>query len=100
MRRWETSCPARHVVAVHSQSPLDHSRPSLRTLVEPVQEKRAHDYAVYLFDAGGRIGSWYGGAERLYGYTAADMVGQSVTAVCSDESAPVKLDGELEEAAG
>ena len=43
-----------------------------RLLVENVQ-----DYSVLMLDAEGRISSWNTGTERLYGYTAEEVMGRS-----------------------
>ena len=34
------------------------------------------DYAIYMLDAEGRVASWNPGAERIKGYTAAEIIGQ------------------------
>src|SRR5262249_17119133 len=34
------------------------------------------DYAIYVLDAEGRIASWNQGAERIHGYSAAEVVGK------------------------
>ncbi len=44
----------------------------LRSFVEGVE-----DYALYLLDLDGRVTSWNAGAEKLKGYTAAEVVGES-----------------------
>ena len=43
-----------------------------RRLIEEV-----HDYAIFLTDLAGRVVSWNGGAERLLGWTEAEILGQS-----------------------
>jgi PAS domain-containing protein len=35
------------------------------------------DYAIYVLDLEGRVASWNSGAERLKGYTAGEILGQS-----------------------
>ncbi|MBK8026577.1 MAG: PAS domain S-box protein [Chloroflexi bacterium] len=42
----------------------------LRLLVEGV-----HDYAIYMLDPGGRVVSWNGGGERIFGYRADEVIG-------------------------
>ncbi|MDI1477893.1 PAS domain S-box protein [Polyangium sp. y55x31] len=42
-----------------------------RLLVEGVR-----DYAIYMLDPEGRVESWNAGAERIKGYTAAEVIGQ------------------------
>jgi PAS domain S-box-containing protein len=42
-----------------------------RLLVEGVRE-----YAIFMLDANGRITTWNGGAERIKGYTASEIIGQ------------------------
>lgn len=45
-----------------------------RMLVE-----NAHDFAIFMLDADGRVASWNLGAERLYGYRAGEVRGRHVT---------------------
>jgi PAS domain S-box-containing protein len=51
----------------------------------------AQDYALFLLDAGGRIVTWYEGAERIYGYTAKEAIGQNAGLLCSADHAPEDL---------
>lgn len=44
----------------------------LRLMIDAVK-----DYAIFLLDPDGRITSWNSGAERLKGYTAAEIIGRS-----------------------
>jgi PAS domain S-box-containing protein len=44
---------------------------SYRSLVEAVQ-----DYAIFMLDVEGRVQSWNPGAERIKGYTAAEIIGR------------------------
>ncbi len=41
--------------------------------------KQSKDHALILLDATGTVVSWFPGAERVFGYTAAEMVGQPIT---------------------
>ena len=50
---------------------FDDSDEQFRRLVESVA-----DYAIFMVDAEGRVVTWNRGAERLKGYTAAEIVGQ------------------------
>lgn len=50
---------------------LQFSETRFRMLTEGVQ-----DYAIYLEDTEGRITSWNEGAQRIYGYTAEDVLGK------------------------
>ncbi len=43
------------------------------------------DYAIFLLDAGNRITFWNSGAERLFGYTAAEMIGQPSALIFTPE---------------
>jgi PAS domain S-box-containing protein len=40
------------------------------------------DYAIYMLDVDGRIVSWNSGAQRLKGYTPAEIVGQHFDRFC------------------
>ncbi len=50
---------------------LQQSEERFRLLVEGVK-----DYAIYLLDTDGRVASWNAGAERLEGYSAAEIIGR------------------------
>jgi PAS domain S-box-containing protein len=54
-----------------SQAALWASEERFRLLVERVQ-----DYAIYLLDPEGHVTTWNMGAERIKGYTAADIIGE------------------------
>jgi len=52
----------------------------LRELVESVS-----DYAIYLLDAEGRVATWNAGAERLKGYSLAEIEGQPLARFFTEE---------------
>src|SRR6185312_8326094 len=54
---------------------------AFRLLVESVQ-----DYAIYLLAPDGTIQSWNAGAQRLKGYTAAEIIGTSFARFFSPEA--------------
>lgn len=43
------------------------------------------DYAIYTLDRTGRVDSWNAGAEKIFGWSAAEMVGQSHGRLFSDD---------------
>src|SRR4051794_14528737 len=43
------------------------------------------DYALILLDAEGRVTAWLAGAEHIFGYTAAEMVGQPASRLFGPE---------------
>lgn len=55
----------------HHEEALRRSEERFRLLVEGVA-----DYAIFMLDANGRIATWNVGAERIKGYTAADIIGR------------------------
>ncbi len=58
------------------------------------------DYALYLLDAGGNVAAWYAGAERIYGYAAAEAFGEHISFLHPSEDNPkVKMRDELAHAA-
>ena len=70
------------------------SEERLRLLIESVQ-----DYAIFMLDPDGRIASWNLGAERIKGYTAAEIIGQHFSIFYSSEDvASGKPQRELETA--
>ncbi|MEV6447860.1 PAS domain S-box protein [Amycolatopsis sp. NPDC051716] len=50
---------------------LRESEERFRLLVQSVQ-----DYGIFMLDTGGHISSWNAGAQRIKGYTAAEIIGQ------------------------
>ncbi|HUS67127.1 MAG TPA: PAS domain S-box protein, partial [Kofleriaceae bacterium] len=50
---------------------LRRSEERFRLLVEGVT-----DYAIFMLDPAGRVATWNSGAERIKGYTAAEIIGQ------------------------
>ena len=78
-----------------AEEKLSESEARFRTLVEQVQ-----DYAIFGVDPEGRVTSWNAGAERVYGYASAEIVGHSIARFYSSgEAASDKLKRELEIAA-
>ena len=47
--------------------------------------RHAKDYAMFLIDPGGRVMSWNKGAERIKGYTEAEIIGQPISVFYTDE---------------
>lgn len=73
--------PLRHFVALQDgRAPEKTEGSSAYSIPAWVQ-----DYALYLIDAEGRIAAWYGGAERIYGYRATDVIGKQVSVLYPDE---------------
>ncbi|MFT3839282.1 MAG: PAS domain S-box protein [Myxococcaceae bacterium] len=68
---------------------LRRSRESLALLANIVES--SHD-AVFSRDPDGRILTWNRAAERLYGYTAQEILGQKWTALVAPERLPVVLE--------
>ena len=56
------------------------SEERLRLMIESVQ-----DYAIFMLDAQGRITSWNLGAQRIYGYRSAEIIGQHFSLFHSSE---------------
>ena len=58
------------------------------------------DYALFLLDVEGKVVAWYSGAERLYGYSVAEAIGQHVASLYpSEDTLRVKLREELNRSA-
>jgi PAS domain S-box-containing protein len=69
----------RGVVALYAEledraERLRHAEDRLRLLLDSVQ-----DYAICMLSDGGEIASWNAGAERLFGYSAAEIIGRHVS---------------------
>jgi PAS domain S-box-containing protein len=69
---------------------LKQSQEQFRLLVESVT-----DYAIYMLDDKGRVSSWNQGAQRIKGYTPAEIIGQHFSRFYTDED---KANGEPERA--
>ena len=62
------------------ESALRESEERSRLLVEEVK-----DYAIFRLDASGRVSSWNFGAERIFGYQSAEIIGQPVSCLFTPE---------------
>jgi len=75
-----------------TEEDLRQSEERLRRMIESVK-----DYAIFLLDPQGRVSSWNSGAERLKGFTAAEIIGQHFSRFYLPEDlAARKPDRELE----
>ena len=78
--------PVRHLLVLHDKT-------SVPAWVQ--------DYALFLLDGNGRVAAWYAGAERIYGYKSAEVLGKHISMFYPDEDTlRAKLDQELKRAAG
>ena len=59
---------------------LYESEERLRLMIESVR-----DYAIFSIDLEGRVSSWNGGAERLFGYDEADVLGKAADLLTTAE---------------
>jgi PAS domain S-box-containing protein len=65
---------------------LHDSEERFRLLVDSVK-----DYAIFMLDPEGRVASWNQGAERIKGYTADEIIGQSFTRFYPQEAIDVRF---------
>jgi PAS domain S-box-containing protein len=68
--------------AERRRAALEESEGRFRLLVDSVQ-----DYAIVMLDPEGRVASWNQGAERIKGYTAAEVVGSPLAIFYPEEEA-------------
>ena len=65
---------------------------NLLVLRDPVEANPVpswvQDYALFLLDVDERIATWYGGAERIYGYDAAEAIHRPVSFLYPVECSP------------
>jgi formate hydrogenlyase transcriptional activator len=65
-----------------------------------LDDKSDGDFALLSLDAGGLVVSWYSGAERIYGYKSAEMIGQHASCLyIDDDELRVDCDDELKRTA-
>ncbi len=80
--------PSRHILAIRDRSVSGESG-------EPDEKTKLaagfRDYALFLLDTDGRIASWYAGAARIFGYTAAEAIGRHESLLYPRETGSVVL---------
>ena len=80
------------MIPIHSEGA---TAERFRLLIESVK-----DYAIFILDPDGRVSTWNPGAERINGYTAAEIVGKHFSIFYPPEVSPIeKCDFELKVAA-
>jgi len=79
--------PVRHLLVLRDRAPKT-------TVPAWVQ-----DYALFLLDVRGQIVTWYAGAERIYGYTSNEVLGQNAALFYPDEDALAMLQDKLKRGA-
>ena len=86
--------PVRHLMVLRDKTGLDQS--GAKNSVPGWLQ----DYALYLLDQDGKVVAWYAGAERIYGYTSEEAVGQHASFLYAvDDGLRAKLTDELKRAA-
>jgi len=68
--------PGRHVLVLNDDSGQKNA------------SAEGRDYAFLSLDAGHRIATWHAGAERLYGYTSDEIIGQHASCLSLDAAEP------------
>jgi formate hydrogenlyase transcriptional activator len=89
--------PVRHLLVLHEKVPpgKDGTAETALATVPPWVQ----DYALFLLDVNGSVVAWYSGAERIYGYTAAEATGQAMTLLYPSVESPRVLMEELKKSA-
>ena len=89
--------PVRHLLVLREKAKTAEADKDATSNIIPPWVK---DYALYLLDADGHMGAWYGGAERIYGYSSGETLGEHVSFLyASEDTIRGKLDEELKRAA-
>src|SRR6478609_3706979 len=82
---------------IHRQAEekLRESEQRMRLLIDSIR-----DYAIFMLDENGKVSSWNSGAERIKGYTAAEIIGRHFSTFYPEEDVQAgKCDMELRVAA-
>ncbi len=72
--------PVHHVLTLHPKPAPGKGAPLGKAPIPAWVQ----DFALYLLDAGGHVAAWYAGAERIYGYSAEEAIGQDFAFLYSD----------------
>jgi PAS domain S-box-containing protein len=94
--------PIRHLIVLSDKKPKSNGVETPKggkdrsTIADPAW---VQDYALFLLDGGGKVVAWYSGAERIYGYTHDQVIGQHVSRFYPDGDS-LALQDELKRAAG
>ena len=93
--------PVRHLLVLRDKSARREPKEARREPRLTIIPAWVQDYALFLLDVEGKVVAWYSGAERIYGYTAAEAIGQHVALLYpSEDTLRVKLREELNEVRG
>jgi PAS domain S-box-containing protein len=88
--------PVRHLLVLRDKSKKTDSDTATHPTPSWVQ-----DYALFLVDVDGPIAAWYGGAERIFGYTSDEALGQHLSLLYPvQEGIVAKVQVELKRASG
>ena len=63
-----------------NEEKIRQSEEQFRLLIEGLEE-----YALYMLDNEGRVSSWNGGAQRIYGYSPGEVIGRHFSWLCLPE---------------
>ena len=70
-----------------AEQALNLSQRQLRILIESVT-----DCAIYMLDANGHVTSWNAGAEKIFGYSSAEMIGKPLSILIPQEASNEELE--------
>jgi formate hydrogenlyase transcriptional activator len=88
--------PVRHVLVLREKTELAEAG------VTAINEAPTfvHDYALYLLDSELCVAAWYAGAERIYGYKSAEVIGKHISLLYpAEDNARGKLQEQFNRAA-
>lgn len=78
---------------IHAEAALRENESRFRLLVEGLK-----DHALYMLDIDGRIASWNGAAQRLYGYAPEQAIGMEMVVLCPKGDAGSAIEAVIEAA--
>lgn len=88
--------PVRHLLVLRDKSASAGANKEFAGKIPP---SWLQDYALFLLDPDGHFVSWYGGAERVFGYTSGEMIGRPLSMLYPEEEpALTKMREELQRA--